>query len=108
MVIVVIVINTFISLILLNVAWRVWKLKQQIAYVADRLTDYERSSHALLHKAPESISTGQGNIHNLRQQNQALHRQIQQVRQVISLLLLGRQIWQRYIRGLGFTFEKKT
>jgi len=108
MVILVILINTLISLILLYVAWRVWQLKQQLAYIADRLTAYESCTHAALNKAPENIYLSQDNIYNLRQKNQALQMQIQQVRQIISLLLLGRQIWQRYFRRLELTSGKRT
>ncbi|MEH2303522.1 MAG: hypothetical protein V7K88_32280 [Nostoc sp.] len=108
MVILVILVNTLISLILFYVAWRVWQLKQQLAYIADRLTVYESCTHAALNKAPENIYLSQENIYNLRQKNQALQMQIQQVRQIISLLLLGRQIWERYFRRLELTPGKKT
>lgn len=108
MVILVILINTLISLILFYVAWRVSQLKQQLAYIADRLTAYESCTHAALNKAPENIYLSQDNIYNLRQKNQALQMQIQQVRQIISLVLLGRQIWQRYFRRLELTSGKRT
>ncbi len=108
MVILVILINTLISLILLYVAWRVWQLKQQLAYIADRLTLYESCTYAALNKASENIYLSHDNIYNLRQKNQALQMQIQQVRQIISLLLLGRQIWQRYFRRLELTSGKRT
>ncbi|MBW4614470.1 MAG: hypothetical protein KME21_14590 [Desmonostoc vinosum HA7617-LM4] len=98
MVIVVIVINTLISLILLYTAGQVWQLKQRLAFISDRLTFYERCTHAALYKAPENIYAGQQGIHNLMQQNQALQAQIQQVRQIISLLFFGRQVWQRNVR----------
>ncbi|MFN6496646.1 MAG: hypothetical protein RMX65_006505 [Nostoc sp. DedQUE01] len=98
MVILVVIINTFISLILLYVALHVWKLKQRIASVADILTAYEICTHATLYEAPENIYLNQQNIYNLRQRNQALQIQIQQVQQIISLILLGRQIWQRYFQ----------
>ncbi|MHC5597759.1 MAG: hypothetical protein ACYTXC_17770 [Nostoc sp.] len=108
MVILVILVNILISLILLYVAWRVWQFKQQLAYIADRLTVYESCTHAALNKAPENIYLSQDNIYNLRQKNQVLQMQIQQVRQIISLLLLGRQIWQRYFRKLELTSGKRT
>ncbi|MBN3949597.1 MAG: hypothetical protein HWQ38_25290 [Nostoc sp. NMS7] len=108
MVILVILVNTLISLILLYVAWRVWQLKRQLAYIADRLTAYESCTHAALNKAPENIYLSQDNIYNLRQKNQALQMQIQQVREILSLLLLGRQIWQRYFRRLELTSGKRT
>ncbi|MEH1853296.1 MAG: hypothetical protein V7L11_16865 [Nostoc sp.] len=108
MIILVILVNTLISVILLYVAWRVCQLKQQLAYIADRLTAYESCAHAALNKAPENIYLSQQNIYNLRQRNQALQIQIQQVRQIISLLLLGRQIWQRYFPKLELISGKRT
>ncbi|MCW5313287.1 hypothetical protein GTQ43_05525 [Nostoc sp. KVJ3] len=107
MVILVIFVNTLISAILLYVAWRVWQLKQQLAYIADRLTLYEICTHAALNKAPENIYLSQKNIYNFRQRNQTLQMQIQQMQQIISLLLQGRQIWQRYFRRLELTSGKR-
>ncbi len=106
MVTVVVVLNTLIALMLLYVAWRVWKLKQKLEIVADRLAAYERCSHTVLYTAPEKIYTAQQNIYNLRQGNQKLEVQIQQVRQIISLLFLGRQVWQRSFPSSGFIFGK--
>ncbi|MBD2728734.1 hypothetical protein H6G96_21010 [Nostoc sp. FACHB-892] len=108
MVILVILVNTLISLILLYVAWRMWQLKQQLAYIADWLTAYESCTHIALNKAPENIYISQDNIYKLRQKNQVLQMQILQVQQIISLLLLGQQIWQRYFRRLDLTSGKKT
>ncbi|UKO99520.1 hypothetical protein [Nostoc sp. UHCC 0870] len=106
MVTVVVVINTLISLMLLYVAWRVWQLKQKIAFIGDRLTEYERCTHDLLYKAPENIYLGQNSIQQLRQSNQVLQLQIQQIRQIISILLLGRRTWQRYFRKMDFISRK--
>lgn len=106
MVILVVTINTLISLILLYIAWQVWQLKQRLASVADSLTAYEICTHATLHQAPENIYLNQQNIYNLRQKNQALQIQIQQVQQIISLILLGRQIWQRYFQRRELTPHK--
>jgi len=108
MVTVVVILNTLISLMLFYVAWRVWKLKQQLGNIADRLTNYERCSHAVLYAAPEKIYTAQQNIYNLRQGTQRLEMQIQQVRQIVSLFFLLRQLWRRSFRPLGSTFGKKT
>ncbi|MBD2386766.1 hypothetical protein [Cylindrospermum sp. FACHB-282] len=107
MVMLVVVINTLISLILLYVAWRVWKLKPLLAFVANRLTAYERATHAALQNAPENIYTSQEAIYNLRQANLGVQMQIQQVRQIINLLLLGQQTWRRYFGRLGPISEKK-
>ncbi|MFN6535475.1 MAG: hypothetical protein RM021_003775 [Nostoc sp. EkiNYC01] len=108
MVILVVIINTFISLILLYCAWQVWQLKQRLACIADSLTAYEICTHGTLDKAPENIYLSQQNISNLRQRNQALQIQIQQVQQIISLILLGRQIWQRYFLRPRLTPGKTT
>jgi hypothetical protein len=107
MVILVILVNTVISVILLYVAWRVRQLKQQLEYIADRLTIYESCTHAALNKAPDNIYLSQENIYNLRQKNQVLQMQIQQVRQIISLLLQGQQIWRRSFRRLELISGKK-
>ncbi|MBD0303726.1 MAG: hypothetical protein ICV85_16630 [Tolypothrix sp. T3-bin4] len=96
------------SLMLFYAAWRMRQLKQQLSIIANTLTAYERRSHALLYQAPETIYFAQQNIYNLRQGNQSLELQIQQVRQIVSLLFLGRQVWRRSFRRLGFTFGKKT
>jgi predicted negative regulator of RcsB-dependent stress response len=106
MVTVVVVINMLISLMLLYVAWRVWQLKQKIEFIGDRLTEYERCTHDLLYKAPENIYLGQNSIQQLRQSNQVLQLQIQQIRQIISILLLGRRTWQRYFRKMDFISRK--
>ena len=95
MVILVVAINTLISLVLFYVAWRVWKLKQLLRIITDRLSYYESCSHTLLYAAPEKISSAQQSIYNLRQKNQRLEVQIQQIRQIVSLLFFGRQIWRR-------------
>lgn len=96
MVTVVVIINTLISLVLFFVAWRVWKLKQRLRRIADKLAAYERYSHAVLYLAPEKLLAGEQKIYNLHQRTQALQVQLQQVRQIISLLLLGQQIGRRF------------
>ncbi|GAX44772.1 hypothetical protein NIES4075_57910 [Tolypothrix sp. NIES-4075] len=109
MVTVVVIINLLISLILLYIARRVWQLKKRLANIANRLAAAERCTHAVLDKAPSNISRRQQNIHNLRQGNQSIQVQIQQVRQIFSLLLVGQQIHGRYFvkLGLGTKFKKK-
>lgn len=101
MVTVVVMINMLISLMLLYVAWQVWKLKQKLAKIADRLIAAERSTYVVLHGAGEAIYKSQGNIHNLRRKNQPQQLQIQRVRQILSLLVGGQQVWRRYFLRLG-------
>jgi hypothetical protein len=97
MVTVVVLFNILLSLILLYAAWQMCQLKHKLRTIADRLNTYEQATHAVLSTAPVNIYTGQQQIYNLRQKNQNLKLQIQQVRQILSLLLLGRKIWQRYL-----------
>ncbi|GAX37066.1 hypothetical protein [Nodularia sp. NIES-3585] len=108
MVTTVVVINTLISLMLIYIAWRVWKLKQWIGCIADKLNAYERHTHAVLYQAPENIEISQQKIHSLRQGNEKLQIQIQQVRQIISLLLLGKRFWGRSFSWKGLKLRKKT
>ncbi|MUH00550.1 hypothetical protein F7734_53085 [Scytonema sp. UIC 10036] len=107
MVAVVVVINMLTSLALFYLAWRIWLLKRQLANIADILSAAERSTYAVLHKAPAAIYVGQRNIHNLRQGNQPKQLQIQQVRQIFNLLAFGQQIWQRYFFKLKAISVKK-
>lgn len=101
MVSIVVMINTFISLILLYIARRVWKVKQRLANITNRLTAAERWTHAVLDNASANISRRQQNIYNLRQANQSIQIQVEQVRQILSLLLVGQQIYGRYFVKLG-------
>lgn len=98
MVTVVVVINLAIALILLFLAWQFRQLRQRLANVADTLIAVERSTDAVLHGAPAVISLGQQGIHQLRQGNEPLQLQLQRVRQILSLLVLGRQAWTRFSR----------
>jgi hypothetical protein len=73
----------------------VWKLKQWIGVIADKLNAYEVKTHAVLHTAPENIDISQQKIHSLRLGNQNLQAQIRQIRQIISLLWLVKRFWVR-------------
>jgi hypothetical protein len=108
MVKIVVLINTLMSLLLLYIAWRVWKLKQWIESIADQLNAYEQNTHALLYQAPENIDITQEKIYSLRQRNQKLQLEIQQVRQIISLLLLLKGFWGRSFGGIGLRLSNKS
>jgi len=96
MVTTIVVINTLLALILLFAAWQVRRLGRRLARIADKLSAYERSAHAALRGAPKAIYVGQQGIHKLRQGNQAPNVKLQRVRQVLTLLGLGQQVWQRF------------
>lgn len=95
MVTVVVVINLALALMLLYVAWRVWQLRLRLARVADKIGAIERKLNAVLPVAPDAISTGRLAIHKLRQGNQPLDLELLRVQQVLTLLGIGQQIWQR-------------
>jgi hypothetical protein len=85
----------------------VWKLKQWIGRIADKLNAYELKTHAFLHKAPENIDISQQEIHNLRQENQKLQVQIQEIRQIISLLSLAKGFSHRFFGRIEWISTKK-
>jgi len=94
---VIIVINLLISLLCLSVAWRVWKLRRQLATVADILRAAERSTYTVLHKAPNFIHQRQSGVHGLRERSQQLELQLQKIKQVLILLGLAQRVWRSTI-----------
>ena len=94
----VVLINTLISVILLFIAWRIWRLLSRISRIANALTNYERKTNAVLHRVPAIISKGEKGVNNLRGKTALKQQQIQKVQQLFRMLLVGIQIWQRYIR----------
>jgi hypothetical protein len=95
MVLIVVVINIVISLILLSIAWRVWLLKRKLAQITNTLIVAERNTYAALNGAPKGLYIGQQSIHNLRQGNQSLELQVQQLRKIANLLVVVQQFWWR-------------
>ena len=100
----VVIINTLTALMLLYVAWRVRRLRSRLARIVDILTKAERLSYKVLHVAPYAISKGEQGIHKLRQKNQPLDLKIQRVRQILTLLGIGQQFWQRSLLTRRATF----
>jgi hypothetical protein len=92
---VVLVINGLIGLVCLFVAWRLWKLKNQLSRAADTLISLERSVHRVLHGAPGYITRGQSSTHRLRHNLKQLERQLQRIQQMMTLLSIGQRLWQR-------------
>ncbi len=95
MVIVVIVINLALALMLMYGAWSVWQLRSQLAQLADALSNYEQSILAGLSGTPEAIYTIQISIHQLGQGSLPLDLKLLRIQQVLTLLGVGKQIWQR-------------
>ncbi len=98
MVTIVVLINILISLILLYLAQRLWKIKDTLAFITDIFNQYERASYTALNTALDTIYLSNEKIHHLRLKNQILKHQIQQMRQILSLIVLVKQISQGSIR----------
>ncbi|MBW4665414.1 MAG: hypothetical protein KME01_14640 [Chroococcus sp. CMT-3BRIN-NPC107] len=96
MVITIIVFNVLIASILLYVARRVWLLRRKLQRINNTLIALNRSTQSALAGTPNAIYKGQMGIYQLKQRNEPLQIQIQRVRQVLSLLSVGQQAWQRF------------
>jgi hypothetical protein len=80
--------NILIALFCFYVAWRLWRLQQTLAEIADALLRYERSTHNTLNPdvIPPAILLGQRGTARLRQQYARLQRQLQQLRKFIFII----------------------
>lgn len=102
MVTIVVVINILISLILFYCAWQLYKIRELVARLRESLTKCDRNSYALLYRRPEAIYLAKQNLRNLRQSNQSLQVKLRQIKQILALIVFGRQIlWNR--PGLNLT-----
>ncbi|TAE61254.1 MAG: hypothetical protein EAZ76_09380 [Nostocales cyanobacterium] len=97
MVILVIFINLFISIIFFYLAIQIWLLKQKLVLITNSLNSYQIIINEILYTSIASIYTGKEQIHNLRYKNQILQLQIQKLRQILDLIILGRNILQKSI-----------
>lgn len=95
MVAVVLIINLIISLICLYVAGKIWRYRQILAKVADKVNAADRGTYRVLHSAPNAIIKGQKGTRSLRQKYQQLEIQIQQLQKIMVILRLGQKIWVR-------------
>ena len=86
MVICVILINVTISVTCLYLAVKLWKLGHKIDNAANAILRAERGTYNVLHNAPRAISKGETGTRTLHQKYQKLQRQVQTIRQVISLV----------------------
>ena len=96
MVVTIIVINVLIASILLYVARRVWLLRQKLQRINNKLIAINRRTQAALAGTPNAIYKGQMGLSQLKQRNEPLQVQILRVKQVLSLLSVGQQAWQRF------------
>lgn len=96
MVTIVVIFNLIIALLLLYIARRVWLIRQKLRRINNKLIAIERSTQVALSGIPNAIYQGQMGIYYLRQRNEPLQVQIQRMKQVLSLLAIGQQTWQRF------------
>ena len=96
MVTIVVVINILISLILFYCTWQMWQSRRRLVRLTNFFKSCDRNSYALLHRRPEAIYLGMQNLNNLRQSNQSLQVKLRQIKQILALVVFGRQIlWTR-------------
>lgn len=104
---VVLILNLLIAGLCWYVVWRVWQLRCALSRVTNALVVAERSTHRVLYRAPEAILQGQSNTYQLRYQYQQVLLQIQQVRQILTLLGLGQVIWRQYRNSWQLSARKQ-
>ncbi len=86
---IVLVINALLTLICLLCAWQVWKLRRTLRKVAETLASVERSTHNLLHGAPDAILKGQMGTAQLRDRYAQLGPQLHRAQQALRLVGMG-------------------
>jgi predicted PurR-regulated permease PerM len=91
----VLIFNLLITLINLFVAWRIWQLQKFLVKATKTLNKVERITHSLLSSAPEIIAKEQKDSFNLKQKHQKLKLQLQRVQKILTILILGYNIWQK-------------
>lgn len=93
MVIIVIIINIFISLVCLSLARKIWMLRLTINRVEKKLILIENRTRLVLEKAPDFIDSGQRGASQLRQKYNQLQVQQQQLEQALGLISLAVKVW---------------
>ncbi|MEG3937905.1 hypothetical protein QT995_07045 [Microcoleus sp. S36b_A3] len=96
----VVIINLLISIVCFYIAARVWKIRRTIALLEFRIAAIDRCSSNVLGKSPDFFAKRQQGAHQLRRNYQQLELQLQQVRQLLGLVGLGRMLWSKRDRAL--------
>jgi predicted PurR-regulated permease PerM len=88
-----------LNLLLVLLCWygvrQISRARQQLTALADSLATAEQHIAELLRQSPQTILQGQQSLQRCRLQYQQLQGQIQQARQLLSLLGLARLLWQQ-------------
>jgi hypothetical protein len=95
MVTVVVILNTLIAVVNFYIAWRVWKLRRQLAGATKAILAADRNTYNVLHVAPGAIAKGQKGSNALGQNYRRLEIQLQSLRQLLALSGLLQRTWQR-------------
>lgn len=93
MVIIVIIINIFISLVCLSLARKIWMLRLTINRLEKKLILMEHRTRLVLEKAPNFIDSGQRGTAQLRQKYNQLQEKQQQLEQALGLISLAVKVW---------------
>lgn len=86
MIVCVIIINLLISVICLYLAAKFWKIGKKVDKAAKAILRADSGTYNVLHKAPGAIVKGEKGTRNLRKKYSQLQRQVQTMRQLLSVL----------------------
>jgi hypothetical protein len=95
MVTVVVILNTLIAVVNFYIAWRVWKLRRQLAGATKAILAADRNTYNVLHIAPGAIAKGQKGSKALGEQYRRLEIQLQRLMQLLAFRGLLQGTWQR-------------
>lgn len=101
MVTIVVVLNGCIACLCWYGVWRLWRLRQALVRITAALTVAERNTHRVLQGAPVFWQRGQLGTVELRLRYQTLLLQVQQVRQILTLLGFGQLLWRQFWQAQG-------
>ena len=90
-------INIAIALFGFYIAWRIWLVKRALTTAAIALTAWERNTHRVLNpeRTPDRLLRGQRATASLREKYVRLDYQLQQLRKIFAIALIGLRLLQR-------------
>lgn len=91
----VVIINVLISLVCFYMAAKMWKVRRKIERFETRITAMNRCIRNVLIRSPNFLAKRQQGARQLRRNYLELELQLQQVRQLLGLMGLGRMLWRR-------------
>ena len=97
MIIVVIVLNSLITVFNLYLAIKLWQFCKLLGLITTTISSCENYLHAVLLITPQLLQKNQNNIYLFRQQYSLLTLQLQKIKQIIVLLNWCYRAWRRYM-----------